>query len=139
MRGRELGRDVLVAPFVCVPSWLALAIGAGNVGLQRSVSIGPATLLEQPFALTFVAVAAFVASAAVGGRIASLTPVRIAVAVLVSDCVGAAFIAPLAIGELTPLDAPIVFAALTGLGVQPVASFAGAWFGSALRRPRSAG
>ena len=115
---------------VCLFSWLGLLVGAGNVGLQRSVAIGPVTLLEVPIALVLAAVLAFVASFVLSRLAAEprpLHPLRVMAWVLVGDLIGAALLAPLAIGELEVIHAPTVFAAIAALGLQPLAAAAGAW------------
>ena len=92
---------------VCLFSWLGLLVGAGNVGLQRSVAIGPVTLLEVPIALVLAAVLAFVASFVLSRLAAEprpLHPLRVMAWVLVGDLIGAALLAPLAIGELEVAD-----------------------------------
>jgi hypothetical protein len=122
-------REAAGAAVVCMASWLGLALGAGNVGLQRSISKGPLTLLEQPAAIVLVAVLAFATAALLVVNVRTARPGRLVVAVLLGDVVGAVVLAPLAVGELSPLNAPIVFLALAVLGVQPIAAFAGAWAG----------
>ena len=122
-------RDAAGAAVICVASWIGLAIGAGNVGLQRSISTGPLTLLEQPVALVMAAVLGFVAAHLLAVNVRSASPWRVVLLVLAGDVLGAVVLAPLAIGELTPLHAPLVFVPLTVLGVQPLAAFAGAWIG----------
>jgi hypothetical protein len=59
-------------------------------------------------------------------RTPQIVPWHLVVAVIVGDMVGALILAPLAVGELTPLNAPIVFLALAALGAQPMAAFLGA-------------
>ena len=123
-------RTPVAAAMVCLFSWLGLLVGAGNVGLQRSVAIGPVTLLEVPIALVLAAVLAFVASFVLSRLAAEprpLHPLRVMAWVLVGDLIGAALLAPLAIGELEVIHAPTVFAAITALGLQPLAAAAGAW------------
>ncbi len=43
------------------------------------------------------------------------------------DIIGAVVLAPILIGELEVIHAPVVFASITALGLQPVAAFLGAW------------
>ena len=94
------------------------------------MAIGPVTLLEVPIALVLAAVLAFVA-AFVLSRLAAeprpLHPLKVMAWVLVGDLIGATLLAPLAIGELEVKHAPTVFAAITALGLQPLAAAAGAW------------
>jgi len=129
-------RTVSFAALVCVASWLGLTAGAGNVGLQRSVAVSPLTLLEVPAALALSAVLAFVTSWVLGSldRGNAAAPIRLVGGVLVGDVIGAVVLAPILVGELELIHAPVVFAAITALGLQPVAAFAGAW----LSRPRDA-
>lgn len=112
---------------VCIVTWLALAVGAGNVGLQRSISMGATSLVEQPIVLPLVAVAAFGAAYLVT-RAWRLRPTRLVVGVLVGDALAGLVLAPIAIGELEPIHAPLVFAAVTVLGIQPAGVLVGAWF-----------
>jgi len=121
-------RTAIVATGVCLVSWGGLFLGAGNVGLQRSVAVGPGTLVEVPLALILAAALAFLAAFAllVLARTPQIVPWHLVVAVIVGDIVGALILAPLAVGELTPLNAPIVFLALAALGAQPMAAFLGA-------------
>lgn len=121
-------RTVIGAGLVCLASWLGLLLGAGNVGLQRSVSVGPWTLVEHPGGLVLAAALAFLVALAVTwmagpGR---QNPLRLVAAVLIGDAIGALVLAPAAVGELTVLNAPVVFVALTALGLQPLATVLGA-------------
>ncbi len=121
-------RTAIVATGVCLVSWGGLFLGAGNVGLQRSVAVGPGTLVEVPLGLILAAALAFLAAFTllVLARTPQIVPWHLVVAVIVGDMVGALILAPLAVGELTPLNAPIVFLALAALGAQPMAAFLGA-------------
>lgn len=121
-------RTAFVATGVCLVSWGGLFLGAGNVGLQRSVAVGPGTLVEVPLGLILASALAFLAAFTllVPARTPQIVPWHLVVAVIVGDMVGALILAPLAVGELTPLNAPIVFLALAALGAQPMAAFLGA-------------
>jgi len=121
-------RTAIVATGVCLVSWGGLFLGAGNVGLQRSVAVGPGTLVEVPLGLILASALAFLAAFTllVLARTPQIVPWHLVVAVIVGDMVGALILAPLAVGELTPLNAPIVFLALAALGAQPMAAFLGA-------------
>ncbi len=121
-------RTASVATGVCLVSWGGLFLGAGNVGLQRSVAVGPGTLVEVPLGLILASALAFLAAFTllVLARTPQIVPWHLVVAVIVGDMVGALILAPLAVGELTPLNAPIVFLALAALGAQPMAAFLGA-------------
>jgi hypothetical protein len=114
---------------VCVASWLVLWVAAGDIGLQRSVAVSPLTLFEVPLALVLVpGIAAAIAWAAArltgAGR---AWPLHLGVAVLVGDLFGAAVLAPALVGELEAIHAPVVFAVITALGLQPAAAMLGAW------------
>lgn len=102
-------RTVAVATLACVASWIGLLIGAGNVGLSRSVAVSPLTLVEVPLALLFAAIAAFVIAWLPGrlDRKSAPDPIRLVAAVLIGDVIGAAVLAPLAIGELEVIHAPV--------------------------------
>lgn len=123
---------------VCVASWLALMGGAGNVGLQRSISKGAASLVDYPYALVLVALTALVAAFVVT-RLWRLRPREVVIGVLVGDAIAGVGLAPLLIGELEPIHAPLVFAAVTVLGLQPAGALIGAWLATrSLAGPRSA-
>ena len=122
-------RTAVIAALVCGASWIGLWIGAGWVGLSRSVAVSPLTLVEVPLGPLFAAIAAFVIGWLPGrlDRMSGLDPVRLVAAVLIGDVVGAAVLAPILVGELEVIHAPIVFASITALGLQPLAAFVGAW------------
>lgn len=123
---------------VCIASWLALQVGAGNVGLQRSISKGAVSLLEHPNALVLVAVAALAAAFMVT-RAWRLRPRDVVIGVLIGDAIAGVALAPILIGELEPIHAPLVFAAVTVLGLQPAGALIGAWLATrSLAGPRSA-
>lgn len=130
---REVARVAVGSSAVCLVSWLAFAVAAGGVGLQRSISKGAVTLFEQPLVVVFVALAAF-AIAFVGAKRLRLNGVQLLVGVMIGDLIAGLILAPIAIGELEPIDAPLVFAAVALFGVQPVAAFAGAWAARARSR-----
>jgi hypothetical protein len=111
---------------VCIATWLALAAAAGGVGLQRSISKGALTLFEHPLTIVIVAVMALAVGylSAVRLRIA---PTPMLAGVLIGDLAAGLILAPIAIGELEPIHAPLVVAAVSVLGVQPAAAFVGAW------------
>ncbi len=128
-------RTLVSAAAVCIASWLGLLVGAGNVGLQRSVSIGPLTLFEHPLAIVLASGMAFVMAFAATAlrRSSHPRPRGLVAAVLAGDTLGAVVIAPLAVGELTPINAPAIFVALAVLGLQPLATLAGATVPRVLR------
>lgn len=122
-------RTAVTAALVCVASWIGLYVGAGWIGLSRSVAVSPLTLVEVPLALALAAALACV-MAWLPGRLdpaSAPIPRRLLAAVLIGDLFGAAALAPLLVGELEVIHAPVVFAAITALGLQPLAGFLGAW------------
>ena len=121
-------RTAIAATAVCLLSWLGLLIGAGNVGLQRAVAIGPTTLLEVPLALALAAGSAVLVGALAGRSGVSALPLL--GAVLVGDLIGAALLAPILVGELELVHSPVVFVAISALGLQPL----GALFGARVAR-----
>jgi hypothetical protein len=112
---------------VCLATWLAL-LTAGGVGLQRSISKGAITLFEQPHVVALVAVTALAVGYLCAGRL-GLRPVALVAGVLLGDAFAGLVLAPLAIGELEPIHAPLVFAAVSVVGIQPAAAFVGAALG----------
>src|SRR5687767_9169600 len=120
-------RTAATGALVCLASWLGLWAGAGYIGLSRSVAVGPQTLLEVPMALVLASALAFVAAFGVARLAGGTRPLQLVAWVLVGDVIGAAVLAPLAIGELEVVHAPVVFAAISALGIQPLAAAAGAW------------
>lgn len=132
-------RTLVGAGAVCAASWLGLLIGAGNVGLQRSVSIGPLTLVEHPLAIVLATGMAFIVAlgASTLGGASRPRLLSLMAGILAGDGIGALLLAPLAVGELTPFDAPVLFVALAVLGLQPLAALAGAAAPRMLRPARS--
>lgn len=130
-----MSQTAVTAAAICAASWVGLFVGAGNIGLQRSVSIGPLTLLELPVAVALASALALLV--ALGSRLGRLSdqqqPLRLVAYVLVGDAIAALVLAPLAVGELAPFDAPVVFATLTVLGLQPLAALAGSLASRALQ------
>lgn len=127
-------RTAAVASLACVTSWTGLAIGAGDIGLQRSVAVSPLTLLEVPYGLGLATVMAFAATwlpSRLGGSSVE-SPIGVLAGVMLGGMFGAVVLAPILIGELEVIHAPVVFAAITALGLQPLA----AWLGAVLSAPR---
>ncbi len=120
-------RTAAIGAVVCLASWLGLRAGAGYVGLSRSVAVSPLTLLEVPMALVLASALAFLAALGLTRLAGGIRPLQLMAWVLAGDLIGAAVLAPLAIGELEVVHAPIVFAAISALGMQPLAAAAGAW------------
>ena len=120
-------RTAAIGAVVCLASWLGLRAGAGYVGLSRSVAVSPLTLLEVPMALVLASALAFVAALGLARLAGDTRPLQLVAWVLAGDLIGAAVLAPLAIGELEVVHAPVVFAAISALGIQPLAAAAGAW------------
>lgn len=112
---------------VCIGSWLALWALAGWIGLSRSVAVGPFTLFERPLAIVAPTAIAFAGAYAAGTLMRPASPLAVLAAVLVGDLVGAAVLAPIAVGELEVIHTPIVFPVLALLGLQPVAAVTAAW------------
>ena len=113
----------------CLPRILGRAISGCRERWPPALSCGgPGTLVEVPLGLILAAALAFLAAFTllVLARTPQIVPWHLVVAVIVGDMVGALILAPLAVGELTPLNAPIVFLALAALGAQPMAAFLGA-------------
>lgn len=114
-------RTLVAGSLIAIASWLALAVGAGNVGLQRSISIGAWTLFtEQPMAVGMSLGASALACLVLGFGLrlgtGDAAPMLATLAVL--DVVAGLVLAPLAIGELEPIHAPLVFASVSLLGLQ---------------------
>ena len=124
----DLSRLVAGGAVVCLATWLALAAAAGNVGLQRSISKGALTLFEVPSVVLLVPLVG-AAVAFVTARRLVLTAPQLAGAVLAGDLFAGIVLAPLAVGELEPIHAPLVIAAVAVMGLQPAAVFVGAWAG----------
>jgi hypothetical protein len=120
-------RAAAIGAVVCLASWLGLWAGAGYIGLSRSVAVNPLTLLEVPMALVLASALAFVAALGLSHLARGTRPLHLVAWVLVGDLIGAAVLAPLAIGELKVVHAPVVFAAISALGMQPLAAGVGAW------------
>src|SRR3990170_3822437 len=120
-------RAAAIGAVVCLVSWLGLWAGAGYVGLSRSVSVSPTTLFEVPIALVLASALAFVSAFGLTRLARGTLPLQLVAWVLVGDLIGAAVLAPLAVGELEVIHAPVVFAAISALGLQPLAAAAGAW------------
>ena len=110
--------------------------GEPIAGPDDTDPIGPVTLLELPLALVLAVALAFVAALGLSRLAGGIPPLQVVAWVLVGDLFCAAVLAPLAVGELGVLDAPVVFAAITALGLQPLAALAGAWVaGRGVRSP----
>ncbi|MEW5990737.1 MAG: hypothetical protein AB1736_05240 [Chloroflexota bacterium] len=122
----DFARAAVASAVVCLVTWLALAIIAGNVGLQRSISMGAITLFERPVVVVVVASLALVLGYVSSKRL-DVSAARLLVGVLVGNGVAGLVIGPLVIGELEASHAPMVIAAVSLQGVQPAAAFAGAW------------
>lgn len=128
-------RLALASAAVCIASWLALAATAGGVGLQWSISRGAMSLLENPAVIAGVSVTTLAVAyfSAAGLRVAA---VQLVIGVLVGDLFAGLVLAPIAVGELEPIHAPLVFAAVAVVGLQPAAALIGAWAAN-VRRTRS--
>ena len=120
-------RAAAIGAVVCLASWLGLWAGAGYVGLSRSVAVSPTSLFEVPMALVLASALAFVSAFGLTRLARGTLPLQLVAWVLVGDLFGAGVLAPLAVGELEMAHAPIVFAAISALGMQPLAAGVGAW------------
>jgi hypothetical protein len=130
---RDLLRLAAGSAAVCLASWLVLQATAGDVGLQRSISKGAVTLFELPIAILGVTLSAFAVAFVTAARL-RLAPHLLLIGVIIGDAVAGLVLAPLAVGELEPVHAPLVFAAVSVLGLQPAAALAGAWTASVRSR-----
>lgn len=133
MRRGAVASAIIAGGLACIASWLGLLVGAGNVGLQQAVAIGPQTLVEVPLAIILAVVLGAVAAAAAGTIFGPANALLVLAIVLVGDLVGAAILAPIAVGELGIDDAPVVFAVLTTFGLQPAAAAGAALLAARLR------
>ncbi len=118
---------------VCIASWVGLAIGAGNVGLQQSVSRDPVFFATTyPLAIVLSLAAAF-AAALIHARV-QRTPRSFALigalAVLVGDVMASFLVAPLLVGELEMKHGFIVLLATSLCGLQIAAAWLGAFVGA---------
>jgi len=128
-------RGLVFGTIVCAASWLLFAEGAGNVGLQRAVSRGPALLLwEHPMAVPLLLGTAFLVSySLVRWLLPRVTAIHAAAWVLAGDLFGSIVLAPVLVGELEPVNAPIVFATISFFGLQIAAAASGAWLATRIR------
>jgi hypothetical protein len=118
---------------VCVVSWLGLAGGAGNVGLQQSLRLDPVTFataypLAMGLSIGAALLAAYLFARAKG------TPPAFAIvgalAVLLGDAAGSLLAAPLLIGELELQHGAAVLLVTSLFGAQVIAAWAGAMLGA---------
>lgn len=121
-------RAAAIGFVAAVASWLTLAVSLGDVGLQRSVAIGPLTLLEQwPALVAMLAVNA----AAVAGLVWVFAVERrgslsVVIGSLAANAFGGFILAPVLVGELEPQHGFTVLSVITGLGIAPLGSLAAA-------------
>ncbi len=118
---------------VCIASWAGLRLGAGNIGLQHSVSRDPVFFATTyPLAIALSLAAAF-AAAFIFARI-QRTPRAFALlgalAVLLGDVVAGFLVAPVMVGELEIEHGFIVLSAISLYGLQLAAAWLGAFLGS---------
>jgi hypothetical protein len=135
---RRWTREAGSAAVVCVATWGALGVGAGNTGLQRSISAGALSLFERPLAVALVAAVAFGSASLLVALLPGVRPSRLLAWILAGDLIAGLVLAPLLIGELEPVHAPLVVAAVAVAGVQPLAAVVGAlagWAVAGRRRP----
>jgi hypothetical protein len=116
-------RIPLVAGAAAIGSWIALGLGAGNVGLQRSISSGAWTLFtERPLTVGLSLATATSISLGLGWlmRLAGRDALGLAAGIALMDAIAGLVLAPLAIGELGPIHAPLVFLSVSLAGLQVV-------------------
>jgi hypothetical protein len=119
-------RLALASSAVCLASWLALAATAGGVGLQWSISRGAMSLLENPGVIAGVTVTTLAVAYLSAARFRVAT-IPLVIGVLIGDLFAGLVLAPIAVGELAPIHAPLVFAAVAVVGLQPAVVLIGAW------------
>lgn len=131
-------RGLVFGTMVCAASWVMFAVGAGGVGLQRAVSKGPLLLLwEHPMAVPLLVGAAFLVSYSLARwLLPRITAIHAAAWVFAGDLFGSIVLAPVLVGELEPIHAPIVFATISFFGLQIAIAAFGVWL--ARRIPTSA-
>jgi hypothetical protein len=130
-------RIPLVAGAAAIGSWIALGLGAGNVGLQRSISSGAWTLFtERPLTVGLSLATATSISLGLGWliRLAGRDALGLAAGIALMDAIAGLVLAPLAIGELGPIHAPLVFLSVSLLGLQVVVPAAAVAIVGRLRR-----
>lgn len=115
---------------VAVPSWLVLAAAAGNAGLQRSIGGAWTLLTERPAAGLGATAVSLVLAFAAWPIVRRRSPLAGVHAVLGWNVVAGVVLAPIAIGELEPVHAPLVIGATTVCGLTLLAAWAGAWLRS---------
>jgi hypothetical protein len=105
-------------------AWAVLLFGLGNIGLQRSVSIGAQVLVEDYLPITLAAAAvAFVVSLLGGApaRFEARDTIRLVGWAVVALVAMSWVIAPVLIGEFEILHGAQVFLVLSVLGLVPAA------------------
>lgn len=125
------------ALLACVVSWLLLAMVAGNVGLQRTVSTGPETLLASPLSLLVPLAGAFGTSYAWSRRFGKGSALPFTVALIGWNLLGALILAPAAVGEVTVQRWREVLITITLFGTQILAAGLGWWIALRSAVPRS--
>lgn len=126
-------KAIVFGAIVCIASWAGLAIGAGNVGLQQSVSRDPVFFATTyPLAIALSLAAAFTV-AFVFAR-TQRTPRAFALigalAVLLGDVLASFLVAPALVGELELEHGFIVLLAISLYGSQIIAAWLGAMSGA---------
>jgi hypothetical protein len=105
-------------------AWAVLLFGLGNVGLQRSVSIGAQVLVEDYLPITLAAAAvAFVVSllGSAPARFEARDTIRLVGCAVVALVAMSWVIAPVLIGEFEIVHGAQVFLVLSVLGLVPAA------------------
>ncbi len=133
-----LMKALVFGAIVCVASWSGLLVGAGDIGLQQSVSRDPVYFATTyPLAIVLSLAAAF-AAAFIFARVQRAPrafALMGALAVLLGDVVASFLVAPVMIGELEMEHGVIVLLAISLYGSQIAAAWFGAFVGARVDRP----
>ena len=126
---------------VCLASWIGLAFGAGNVGLQQSLSLDAVEFATRyPAAVVLSLAAAFSVAFVVARALRTARGFALlgALAVLVGDIAASFVAAPVLVGELEPQHGVTVLLAVSLYGSQILAAWLGAALGAVAHvRPES--
>jgi hypothetical protein len=119
---REIGKLVLAAATICSAVWALLIFGLGNIGLQRSVTVGPQVLLTEYPLVTVASFLIALGGAALLGRwlrigVRAGWPLPATTLVLIAGM--SWLVAPILIGELEFEHGSLIFLVLSVVGVLP--------------------
>jgi hypothetical protein len=132
---REIGKLVLAAATICSAVWALLLFGLGNIGLQRSVTVGPQVLLTEYPLVTVASFLIATGGAALLGRWLRIGdragwPLPATTLVLIAGM--SWLVAPVLIGELEFEHGSLIFLVLSVVGVLPfgvlLGSLAAGWW-----------